>query len=168
VYKGVVQYNVGKTTPSGFEQTRSLNSPPQVLLSAVAKVQANELRRQSQLSTHVSKLERIAKFQRVKAGPNVLFEAAYDHVRGHTCDQYSVDRLEVRQPQENEEEVAVYYSTIASGNQVMQSAAERDQLSAKLSSVLCFEMEAAGLINSFPCLVIRSICDYANSHKNKQ
>jgi nucleoside phosphorylase len=29
-------------------------------------------------------------------------------------------------------------------------------------------MEAAGLMNSFPCLVIRGICDYADSHKNKQ
>jgi hypothetical protein len=29
-------------------------------------------------------------------------------------------------------------------------------------------MEAAGLINDFPCLVIRGICDYADSHKNKE
>ena len=29
-------------------------------------------------------------------------------------------------------------------------------------------MEAAGLMNSFPCLVIRGICDYADSHKNKK
>ncbi|KAK0822825.1 hypothetical protein LTR73_009006 [Friedmanniomyces endolithicus] len=29
-------------------------------------------------------------------------------------------------------------------------------------------MEAAGLINSFPCVVIRGVCDYADSHKNKQ
>jgi nucleoside phosphorylase len=29
-------------------------------------------------------------------------------------------------------------------------------------------MEAAGLMNSFPCLVIRGICDYADSHKNSQ
>jgi nucleoside phosphorylase len=28
-------------------------------------------------------------------------------------------------------------------------------------------MEAAGLINDFPCLVIRGICDYSDSHKNK-
>jgi nucleoside phosphorylase len=86
VHEGVVQYDVGKTTPSGFKRTGSLNSPPQVLLSVVAKVRANELRRRSQLSTHVSKLERIAKFQRVKVGPNVLFKAAYDYVGGHTCD----------------------------------------------------------------------------------
>ncbi|ROT35327.1 ankyrin [Sodiomyces alkalinus F11] len=29
-------------------------------------------------------------------------------------------------------------------------------------------MEAAGLMNHFPCLVIRGICDYADSHKNKE
>lgn len=33
---------------------------------------------------------------------------------------------------------------------------------------MCFEMEAAGLMNNFPCLVIRGICDYADSHKNKK
>jgi nucleoside phosphorylase len=27
-------------------------------------------------------------------------------------------------------------------------------------------MEAAGLMDTFPCLVIRGICDYADSHKN--
>ena len=32
---------------------------------------------------------------------------------------------------------------------------------------LCFEMEGAGIIESLQCLVIRSICDYADSHKNK-
>lgn len=30
------------------------------------------------------------------------------------------------------------------------------------------EMEAAGLMNDFPCLVIRGICDYADAHKNKE
>jgi nucleoside phosphorylase len=169
VHGGVVQYDVGKIMPSGFKRTGSLNSPPQVLLSALAKVQANALRERSQLSLYVSKLERIAKFQRVKAGPDVLFEAVYDHVGVHTCDQCSIDRQEVRQPRESgEEEVAVYYGTIASGNQVMRSAAERNLLSAELDGVLCFEMEAAGLMNSFPCLVIRGICDYADSHKNKR
>jgi hypothetical protein len=29
-------------------------------------------------------------------------------------------------------------------------------------------MEAAGLMNDFPCLVIRGICDYADTHKNKE
>ncbi|KAK2036581.1 hypothetical protein LZ31DRAFT_615046 [Colletotrichum somersetense] len=29
-------------------------------------------------------------------------------------------------------------------------------------------MEAVGLMNHFPCLVVRGICDYSDSHKNKQ
>jgi hypothetical protein len=29
-------------------------------------------------------------------------------------------------------------------------------------------MEAAGLMNGLPCLVIRGICDYSNLHKNKK
>ncbi|KAF2820874.1 purine and uridine phosphorylase [Ophiobolus disseminans] len=168
VHGGVVQYDSGKTTLSGFEQAGSLNSPPPVLLSAVAKVRANELRGRSQLLTHVSKLERITRFQRVKAGPDVLFEATYDHDGGQTCDKCKAERQAVRQPRESEEEVVVHYGTVALGNQVMRSAAERDKVSDKLGGVLCFEMEAAGLMNSFPCLVIRGICDYADSHKNKR
>jgi nucleoside phosphorylase len=168
LHGGVVQYDSGKTTLGGFERTGSLNSPPHVLLSAVAKVYAKELRGRSQLSTYVSKLERIAMFQRVKAGPDVLFEAAYDHVGVQTCDRCSVDRQKARQPRESEEEVVVHYGTIASGNQVMRHAVERDRVSAELGGVLCFEMEAAGLMNSFPCLVIRGICDYADSHKDKK
>jgi nucleoside phosphorylase len=167
VHGGVVQYDSGTTTLNGFERTGSLNSPPHVLLSAVAKVQANKLRGRTQLSMYVSKLERIAKFQRVRAGRDVLFEAAYDHGGGQTCDQCSVDRQEARQPRESEEAVVVHYGTIASGNQVMKSAAERDRVSVELGGVLCFEMEAAGLMNSFQCLVIRGISDYADSHKNK-
>jgi hypothetical protein len=54
-----VQYDFGK-----FAQTGSLNSPPQILLSAVAEVRADEMRGRSQLSTYASKLKRITKFQR--------------------------------------------------------------------------------------------------------
>jgi nucleoside phosphorylase len=167
-FGGVVQYDSGKATPSGFARTGSLNSPPQILLSAVAKVRANELRGRSQLPTYVSNLEQIMKFQCAKAGPDVLFEAAYDHGGGLTCNKCKAERQEARQPRESEEEVVVHYGTIASGNQVMRSAVERDRVSAELGGVLCFEMEAAGLMNSFPCLVIRGICDYADSHKNKR
>ena len=46
--------------------------------------------------------------------------------------------------------------------------ADRQDSRAELGGVLCFEMEAAGLMNSFPCLVVRGICDYADSHKNKR
>jgi hypothetical protein len=49
----------------------------------------------------------------------------------------------------------------------MKDGLTRDKYSEELGGVLCFEMEAAGLMNTFPCLVIRGICDYSDSHKNK-
>lgn len=49
----------------------------------------------------------------------------------------------------------------------MRDGVTRERLRRELD-VLCFEMEAAGLTNDFPCLVIRGICDYADTHKNKR
>lgn len=42
----------------------------------------------------------------------------------------------------------------------------RDRLAAD-TNILCFGVEAAGLLNQFPCLVIRGICDYSDSHRSK-
>jgi ankyrin repeat protein/nucleoside phosphorylase len=168
-FSGVVQYDMGKATPNGLKRTGSLNSPPQILLAAVGRVQADQIRGKSKLAEHTSKLDCVPNFQRSKTGPDILFEATYDHAGGQTCKLCSIDRQAARRRRESEEEaVVVHYGTIASGNQAMRNAAERDRASAELGGVLCFEMEAAGLMNHFPCLVIRGICDYADSHKNKQ
>jgi nucleoside phosphorylase len=59
----------------------------------------------------------------------------------------------------------VHYGVIASGNELIKNAAERDRLGEELGAK-CVEMEAAGLMNDFPCIVIRGVCDYADAHKN--
>ena len=166
MHGGVVQYDFGKATPSGFERTGFLNTPPTILLSAVAKLRADDFRGRSRLSKYASKLDSLPKFAREGAGPDVLFEADYNHVGGTTCEGCSKEGAVDRQPRS--QEIVVHHGTIASGNQVMRDAAERNRVSSELGGVLCFEMEAAGLMNNFPCLVIRGICDYADSHKNKR
>ena len=60
-----------------------------------------------------------------------------------------------------------HYGLIASGNSVIKDGRTREKLGAEIGA-LCFEMEAAGLMLDFPCIVIRGICDYSDSHKNKQ
>jgi nucleoside phosphorylase len=60
---------------------------------------------------------------------------------------------------------AFWYGVIASGDTLVKNAAARDRMGRELGA-LCVEMEAAGLMNDFPCIVIRGICDYADSHKN--
>ncbi|KAF5661331.1 kinesin [Fusarium denticulatum] len=108
-----------------------------------------------------------AVFTSENAGPDILFESTYKHLGGNGCERCDIDK-EIRRKEYDNRRIAVHYGTIASGNQVMRDGQLRDQVSRALGGVLCFEMEAAGLMNSFPCLVIRGICDYADSHKNKK
>jgi hypothetical protein len=161
-----VQYDFGKATPSGFQRTGFLNTPPAILLNAVAKLQSDEFRERSKLLEYLSKIGRLQAFNRKATGPDTLYRADYDHRGGEaTCKNCD---MEYAIPRNKQREVTVHYGVIASGNQVIRNAAERDKVNVELGGVLCFEMEAAGLMNSFPCLVVRGICDYADSHKNKQ
>ena len=164
---GVIQYDFGKSTPSGYERTGFLNAPPQILLAGVARLRANIRRRRNSLSPHLSKLGNLPEFAHDSARIDVLFEAGYNHIGRKGCASCDGSRKVKREERPNDAPV-IFYGTIASGNQVIKDAATRDQISSAFGAVLCFEMEAAGLMNSFPCLVIRGICDYADSHKNKK
>lgn len=63
--------------------------------------------------------------------------------------------------------IHVHYGNIASGNSVLKDAIMQDRFSRDPElKVLCFEMEAAGLMSNIPCLIVRGICDYCDSHKN--
>ncbi|KAF6800116.1 Kinesin light chain 5 [Colletotrichum musicola] len=68
---------------------------------------------------------------------------------------------------EEDDDPAIHYGLIASGNRLIKDAHTRDALAVE-RDVLYFEIEAAGLMNHFPCLVIRGICDYSDSYKNKE
>ncbi|GMG13000.1 unnamed protein product [Aspergillus oryzae] len=164
---GVVQYDFGKSTPSGFKRTGFLNAPPTILLAAVTKLRSNLDRGRSSLSPHLSKLGDLPKFSRDQAGSDLLFEAEYNHSGEDTCLSCTTART-IQRKERADNIPMIYYGAIASGNQVLRDGVERDKISLEFGGVLCFEMEAAGLMNTFPCLVIRGICDYADSHKNKR
>ncbi|KAH7093296.1 nucleoside phosphorylase domain-containing protein [Paraphoma chrysanthemicola] len=171
VYGGVVQYDSGKATPSGFGRIGLLNSPPQILLNAVPHLRADSMIQCGRLK-YLSRFARRPDVDHDAAGQDILFNAKYNHEGGNDrkggaiCDNCNPSEKVPRD--EQRQEVMVHYGTIASGNQVMRDATQRDMVSKELGGVLCFEMEAAGLMNHFPCLVIRGICDYADSHKNKK
>ncbi|KAF3921785.1 hypothetical protein AA313_de0202529 [Arthrobotrys entomopaga] len=164
---GVIQYDFGKSVPDGFVHTGFLNAPPQSLLQALANLQARHFRGNKKMMEYLA-LTRIKDcFRRPHHGSDVLFKPTYNHVEGEkTCDKCDKSGIEDRDPRQDDD-VVIHYGTIASGNRVIKNARERDRLSFKFGGVFCFEMEAAGLMNSFPCLVIRGICDYADSHKHK-
>ena len=166
--RGVIQYDLGKSTPDGFLHTGSLNAPPQVLRQAVANLQARHICDGGNISSYLAVIENKAKrFSRPPSESDILFSSACEHVHGEsTCEKCDLSQAVSRKSRDHND-VVIHYGTIASGNRVIKSARERDALNKKLGGVLCFEMEAAGLMNNFDCLVIRGICDYADSHKNK-
>ncbi|KAI1302935.1 nucleoside phosphorylase domain-containing protein [Xylaria venustula] len=62
---------------------------------------------------------------------------------------------------------AIHFGAYASGDRVMKSGEHRDQI-ADREKVIAFEMEGAGVWEIFPCIIIKGVCDYADSHKNKK
>lgn len=101
-------------------------------------------------------------------GHDQLFHVAYAHRGSETsCGTCDVKGIIQRIQRDSPEEPMIHYGLIASGNQVIKDAMVRDTL-AERHGIICFEMEAAGLMNHLPCLVVRGICDYSDSHKNKK
>jgi len=49
----------------------------------------------------------------------------------------------------------------------MKSGEDRDEIAVR-EKVIGFEMEGAGVWDEFPCVIIKGVCDYADSHKNKK
>ena len=62
---------------------------------------------------------------------------------------------------------AIHFGFLGSGDVVMKSALHRDLLAAE-ENVIGFEMEGAGVWDNFPTIVIKGVCDYADSHKDKR
>jgi nucleoside phosphorylase len=174
---GVKQYDFGKTTAGGiFEPQGTLSPPPRVLLNAVNKLKRTHLRKSSEVPNILREMEKNNPLMvdPHQGGPSYLhqgsendrlFQASYKHKEGaKTCEKCDKEQ-EVERPPRKNQDPFIYYGTIASGNQVIKDGETRDRLG---KDCLCFEMEAAGLMNDFPCLIIRGICDYADSHKNKR
>ncbi|KAJ5773565.1 hypothetical protein N7457_008461 [Penicillium paradoxum] len=169
---GVIQYDLGKALSGGqFQRTGMLDRPPKVLLTALATLKAHHLTQDSRVLEFVSDVRakmpsrKAANFAR-PSKEDLLFKTEYEHGASDTCINCDRSKVTARASRDYEEP-EIHYGLIASANKVVKDSKLRDQLAQDLD-VYCVEMEAAGLMNDFPCLVIRGICDYADSHKNKE
>lgn len=165
-YPAVVQYDMGKTLESGFETTGTLQPPPRLLMTAIAGLRSNPNPKAGSLEANLKRIGDMWPMYKFPGrSQDVLFAADSPHVTDENhcrnCQAKVVDR-----PERMSEEPQVFYGPIGSANQVLKNAEQRDLLWKK-HKVLCVEMEAAGVMNTFSCLIIRGICDYADSHKSK-
>ncbi|KAL4972502.1 purine and uridine phosphorylase [Aspergillus desertorum] len=166
---GIVQYDRGKTFAHQFERTGFLNAPPRVLLNALNALKSNHLLGETQIPEFLKDIAKTRPPATVQmfAHPGCEHDILYEVIE-ETSDSgvSSTIEKEVQRPIRYSNDPVVHYGLIASGNQVIKDSATRNRMKRELGNVLCFEMEAAGLMNAFPCLVIRGISDYADYHKN--
>lgn len=165
----VVQYDLGKVLPDGqFQRTGRTTTPPHAIMTAVSKLQANYENAPSRIPSilldMLDRNEQMTSYAR-PSWPDRLFRHTYKHTQEmDSCERCNL--LEVlERPDRETTTPKVHYGKIASGNQVVKDGEARAKMAEELG-IICFEMEAAGL-HDFPCLAIRGICDYSDSHKNK-
>ncbi|OAQ59453.2 Pfs, NACHT and ankyrin domain-containing protein [Pochonia chlamydosporia 170] len=170
---GVLQYDLGKAVEEGrLQRTGSLNNPPRSLLTAVANMRASALTDDPSYPEYIEKAigrnDRTREsFGRPDPSTDRLFQIKHEHpTTAATCEDCPSEWEEFRKERKRADPQA-YYGIIASGNAIVKHGATRERLRQE-TGALCLEMEAAGLMMDFPCIVVRGICDYADSHKNKQ
>ncbi|KAL7953740.1 nucleoside phosphorylase domain-containing protein [Trichoderma compactum] len=153
---GVLQYDMGKwNNDQEFNIESHLNKPP-------GKGRMNQYIQD--VASKSSKLKALKEYRFPGRASDQLSKATYPHSGDDDCSSCNAEMAEDRLVRDSDEPT-VHYGLIASANGVVKSARRRDKLR-DAWNVSCFEMEAAGLMDSFPCMVIRGICDYSDDHKN--
>ncbi|EAU36009.1 predicted protein [Aspergillus terreus NIH2624] len=164
-FPGVIQYDRGKDVENGdFEQTGALPPPPHALLNVISDLRSDPDLPSDPLQPHIKRISDLRpEYGHPGAGKDKLLQVEAVSLNGSTQKNdgwHNSHAVEIRsQPK-------IHYGLIASGNQVKKNPASRDRLGQKYNA-LCVEMEAAGIASVTQCLVIRGICDYADSDKNK-
>lgn len=189
----VVQYDFGRQYPSGFQRKSGVkdklsrpNREIRTLLNALrAENTHNEF--QSRIQQYLNTLQQMGASWCHPQTHDVLFNASYIHKHDSSvicdcsditgeicsaalegnCDDLGCDKSQVIRCREDATKVSAHIGTLASADTVMKSGQHRDAI-IREEAVIGFEMEGAGVWDDIPCIVIKGVCDYADSHKNKE
>ncbi|KAJ5937328.1 Pfs NACHT and ankyrin domain protein [Penicillium verhagenii] len=157
---GVIQYDLTQVIPQ--DQKVFLSKPPPILLQAMGSVQVAHELEESKVPEFLNAMPR--KRARASTGS----KGGQWHNGGRDCLKCDV-KEQVERGTRFSTYPEVHYGIIASGNAPVKDSAARESIVENAGDeCICFQWEAAGLMNYFPCLVVRGICDYADSHKNDQ
>jgi nucleoside phosphorylase len=177
---GVIQYDFGRQYPDRFERKDtlldSMGRAGLEIRSTLNKVKG--LRGKEVLKNRMAHyLDKLSKKPSLQANyPTMRDSKASERPRRYpveTADQgvrYQdgvVSGRRLGQSSVNAPNPAIHFGLIASGDTVMKSERQRDEI-ARRENTIAFEMEGAAVWENFPTLVIKGACDYADSHKTKE
>lgn len=163
----IVQYDRVEYLPNGqYRSIGSVEKPSRQLVQALGHILSDQELGETVYDEHLTRLP--DGYQHPGLDKDVLFEATYDHDLDRNppnCNDCYTTQHVKREPRVTTSMV-FHQGTILSGDLVMEDPKRRDQLSTRFHNAICFEMEAAGVMEDAHCLVIRGISDYADTHKN--
>jgi nucleoside phosphorylase len=165
---GVVQYDFVKREREKDVLKGCLSKPPRILIGADGSLQEDEMMERHPLRRALKKLTNIPMFKR-PVTEDILFDEKHHQIKkGSSCSECDASSAKtvVPRPQRPHNSPTVRRGLILSGDGVIKSPEVRSHLQQDFPDALCLEMEAAGIMDELPCLVVRGICDYADTHKN--
>ncbi|RAH51146.1 5'-methylthioadenosine/S-adenosylhomocysteine nucleosidase family protein [Aspergillus brunneoviolaceus CBS 621.78] len=170
-HPGVVEYDLGEEAGGAFASKGVSNKPHPLLVSADGCLEEEEIMGRSSLRRILRSITRMPGYGHPDAAASdVLYDPTFHHVnkgadcRG--CEGSSERKVVARGVRATKPEYPVVHrGLILSGGGVVKSPEHRDLLRRGYDDAICYEMEAAGIVDEIPCLVIRGICDYADTHK---
>ena len=176
----VVQYDLGRQLPEDFvrKNTLSDNLGPvsfkiATLLKTLERLR-NRKKMQNKINAYLCQLQENEP-ELAATYPGVDEDRLFPHKYRHQKDELPCDScgcckdqlLQRTRLADAPPEAVIHFGPIASSDTVMKSAEHRNEI-AKKEGVIAFEMEGAGAWDSFPCVIIKGACDYADSHKSKK
>ncbi|KAF5572479.1 kinesin light chain [Fusarium pseudoanthophilum] len=179
ISNGVIQYDFGRRFLERLVRKDTLldvlGRPNLEIRGILTKLQGLRHRRQlnAKIESFLDVLRQDPELHAEYPGANEdkLFEATYRHADDRrSCDLARCTGALVKRNRLSTADIppkpAVHFGLMASADTVMKSAEDRDRI-ASTEDVIAFEMEGAGVWDSFPCIIIKGGCDYADSHKSK-
>ncbi|WZH49579.1 ankyrin repeat protein [Fusarium acuminatum] len=171
-HPGIIRFDAnGERTEDLSVRGRALDQPISLLLTAVGKAETAAIFEESKMRRYMSELVQKSAATFAYPGPeqDVLFESSYDHATtepgDNSCIHCDQGKIQFRQPRELQDPV-VHHGAIASSRHLMCHGATRDKF-AKDHGILCFDTKVPELRDSVHYLIIRGICDYADSHRSE-
>lgn len=171
-FDGAVEYNLGAfPTDPGLERKRLLGKHSLLLHSIVDNLTAHHLMKGSEISQHISAmLDKYPGMEKEYCYPGIdmdeLFEVGYSHSGGPDCSNCDSRRV-VKRDVRHSHAPTIHYGIFGVANAVAKDFWIQEELRQTLN-LMRVEVEATGSLDTFPCLVIRGICDYADTHKNRK
>ncbi|OJJ74829.1 hypothetical protein ASPBRDRAFT_463731 [Aspergillus brasiliensis CBS 101740] len=166
-HPGVVQYDLGIYEEDRFVPQGCLNKPPSILISADRSLEEDEIMDRSPLREILQDITKTPGFER-PIGEDILYDDDFHHFNAGSdcteCEKSDRKKIVLRSPRSCDHPI-VHRGLILSGNGVIKTPQDRNRLRRGHDDTICFEMEGAGIADVIPCLVVRGICDYADTHK---